>query len=402
MQFKLLNFHKMVGNFASSLVGTFIPLMIYQATGSIRLAALFIVGQCLFRIIANHVFKKLFNNYPQLTLLIRIIPMLIYNITLIFLEEFMILGIIIVAISYGVSLSLKNNALGVLLNYTSKKNSQKKLTTSRIVEAISAMVAAVSGGLFIDWNQTALIIFSITLYLISVIPLIVYYISNRSKSGFNVDFTSNTAIYYDKTPELKTKRQKLVKHFVFQFFMFYMLFCILDNFTSLYSLHLFVNSPTFAKAGYISAMYQLGALISSLCMNYINKKFELSTANVICGLLCSVPVVVIPFIQSYVGIYVLIFIFGFAYAICSYFMMNSLMEKCKIISATNKALVARQDGILAGQMLNPIIIVCFGKIQPVFFIMFSSMFVYVIYTKIVENKLRSKLVDYIENNEIEN
>ena len=182
MQFKLLNFHKLVGNFASTLVGTFIPLMIYQATESIRLAALFIVGQCLFRIIANHVFKKLFNNYPQLTLLIRIIPMLIYNITLIFLEEFMILGIIIVAISYGVSLSLKNNALGVLLNYTSKKNSQKKLTTSRIVEAVSAMVAAVSGGLFIDWNQTALIIFSITLYLISVIPLIVYYISNSLPS----------------------------------------------------------------------------------------------------------------------------------------------------------------------------------------------------------------------------
>ena len=137
-------------------------------------------------------------------------------------------------------------------------------------------------------------------------------------------------------------------------------------------------------------------------INYISKKIDLSTANVIAGLLCAIPVGVIPFIQNYVGIYVLIFVLGYSYAICSYFMMNSIMEKCKIISATNKALIARQDGILAGQILCPIIIIICGEIAPVFFVMVGGIALYAIYTKIVENKLRRKLVDYIENNEIEN
>ena len=121
MQFKLLNIHKFVGNFATTLVGTFIPLIIYNATGSLRLAVLFLFGQNLCRLLANHIFKKMYGRYPQLTLMLRVLPLLIYNISLIFLEDFLVLGIILVTISYGVNLSFKNNADGVLLNYTSKK-----------------------------------------------------------------------------------------------------------------------------------------------------------------------------------------------------------------------------------------------------------------------------------------
>ena len=98
MQFKLLNFHKFVGNFATSLVGTFIPLMIYKTTGSLRLAVLFLLGQCAFRIISNHVFAKFFNKYPQIALMVRLIPLLIYNIALIFLENFMVVGIVIITV----------------------------------------------------------------------------------------------------------------------------------------------------------------------------------------------------------------------------------------------------------------------------------------------------------------
>jgi len=401
MQFKLLNFHKFVGNFASSLVGTFIPLMIYKQTGSIRLACLFMIGQSLVRIFSNHLFKNLFNKYPQITLLIRIIPMVVYNITLIFLDRFMLIGIIIVAISYGISLSLKNNALGVLLNYTSKNNSQKKLTITRCIESISGMVAAISGGLFIDWNQSALIIFSLTLYIISVVPLIIYFISNKSQKGFNVEYTSNLALQFDKEPELKEKRKGLVKQFVLQFFVLYTIFCIIENFTSMYSLHLFIDVPTFAKAGYITAVSQLAHLSAHLSVEKIAHKVDLKNLNFACGMICAIPVVVIPFITNYACIYLLIFVFGFSYAMCSYFLMNSLLEKCKIISATNSALVARQDGIMVGYMLNPLIVIICGTIVPIFFVMVGSMIIYAIYSLIIEKRLREKLVNYIENNEIE-
>ena len=401
MQFKLLNFHKFVGNFATTLVGTFIPLIIYNATGSLRLAVLFLFGQNLCRLLANHIFKKMYNRYPQLTLMIRVLPLLIYNISLIFLQDFLVLGLILVTISYGVSLSFKNNADGVLLNYSSQKKSGKKIVLTRVVESISAITACIAGGLFIDWNQTALIVFSMSLYIVSVLPLFVYFFINKGKSGFNRDFTSNAAVEYDKDPVLKQKRKSMVKSFIFQYLLFYAIFCVIDPFTNMYTLHLFIDVPTFAKAGYLTAMFQVANLVGNLVVGLMAKKADLNTLNAIFGIVCAIPLGIIPFIQSYIAVYALIFVFGFAYSICSFFMMDSLMTKSKFISATNKTLLARQDGIIIGQMLSPIVVVIFNSVTPVFFVMVAALVVYSIYTNIVENKLRKNLVDYLENNEIE-
>ena len=82
-------------------------------------------------------------------------------------------------------------------------------------------------------------------------------------------------------------------------------------------------------------------------------------------------------------------------------MMNSLMTKCKIISANNKALLARQDGIIVGQMVTPIVVLIFNNIIPVFFVMIAALIFYSIYTRIYEERLRQKLVNYLQNNEIE-
>lgn len=401
MQIKLLNFHKLIGNFATSLVGTFIPLMIYKATGSIRLAVLFLFGQCLCRLISNHIFRKFFIKYPQVALLTRTIPLLVYNIALLFLQEFMVVSIILITISYGVGLSFKNNASGVLFNYSTQNKTSKNLAFTRIVESISAIIACVAGGLFIDWNQTALIIFSLCLYIVSVLPLFIYFIFNKAKIGFNKDFTSNAAIAYDQDPELKQKRKNIVKQFANHFFMFYALFCIIDYFTNMYTLHVFISLPTFAMAGYMSAMFQVTKLLSLLLVDSISKKFDLKKVNFVFAIIGAIPVAVIPFIQSYVSIYILIGIFGFSYEVCSYFMMNSLLTKCKLVSGANRALFARQDGINVGQMVTPLCVIIFNSITPVFFVMAGGLIAYAVYTLIVEERLRRKLVNYLENNEIE-
>ncbi len=401
MQFKLLNFHKLVGTFATTLVGTFIPLMIYKETNSIRLAALFIFGQALIRILSNHVFRKLYTRYPQSTLLLRLIPLLIYNISLIFLDQFLVIGIILITISYGVNLSLKNNSLNILLNYSSKKKSSKNLTSTRVIEYLSSTIACLSGGIFIDWNQNLLIIFSISLYIISVLPIFIYYLSHRSEIGFNKDFTSNAAIYQDQQPELKSKRIKLVKWTTLQYYLFYSLFFVINPFTNMYTLYLFIDVPTFAKAGYLNAVYNIALLIGVLTKELLAKKIEIRKLNVICAIICIAPIIAIPLIQNNLSVYLLMFVFGFTYAICSYFMMNSLLTKCKIIGCTNRALTASQDGLMTGQMLTPMIIILFGEILPVFFVMAVTLVTYAIYSYIQEEQLRKKLVNYLENNDIE-
>ena len=82
-------------------------------------------------------------------------------------------------------------------------------------------------------------------------------------------------------------------------------------------------------------------------------------------------------------------------------MMDSFMVKCKIISCNNEALMARQDGIIVGQMVSPIIVVIFNSVIPVFFVMPLALIGYSIYTHIKEERIRRDLVDYLENNEIE-
>jgi len=42
-QLKLLNFHKMLANFANNLVGAFIPLIIFQATGKLTYAIIYLL-----------------------------------------------------------------------------------------------------------------------------------------------------------------------------------------------------------------------------------------------------------------------------------------------------------------------------------------------------------------------
>ena len=168
----------------------------------------------------------------------------------------------------------------------------------------------------------------------------------------------------------------------------------------MYTLHLFIDVPTFAKAGYLTAMFQCANLIGNMSVSLFAKKIDLNTLNSIFGVICAIPLGIIPFIQNYVSIYILIFVFGFSYSICSFFMMDSLMSKSKFISATNNSLLARQDGIMVGQMVSPLFVMIFNSVAPVFFVMIASLIIYSIYTNIAETKLRKNLVDYLENNEI--
>ena len=67
--------------------------------------------------------------------MLRVIPLLIYNISLIFLEKFIIPGLIIIIISYGMNISIKHNATSILLNYASKNKTSKNIKKSACYHA---------------------------------------------------------------------------------------------------------------------------------------------------------------------------------------------------------------------------------------------------------------------------
>lgn len=401
MQFKLLNYHKTLSNFATNLVGAFIPLVIYKATNSLYLAIIYLTFQCVSRVICNYIFKNAYNKYPQLFLMLRIIPLTIYNIFLLFLQTNLVVSLIFITICYGMNLSFKNNATEILFNYSTSTKSKNNLLITRVMENISVIVASLSGGLFLDLNPTALIIISLVLYFISVVPIFVFYFANRKNSSFNKDFVSNAVLAYKNDETMSKKSFKLSKSIITNYFIIYMLFCVVDNFTNFYTLNLFINVPTFAKAGYITAIYQFASMIGNIGISFLSKKMDVYIVGSISAVVLGVTAVVIPLLTNYIGIYALFMIFGITYGACSYYMMSSMMSKSRIAGVTNSTLFARQNGIMSGQIIGSLFILITGNIYPAFILMFIALIIYAIYVPISEEKMRNKIVNYLHNNEIE-
>ncbi len=142
MQLKLLNFHKMLANFSTSLVGGFIPLIIYKNTGSLFWALFYLFAMYIINYIFNQVFRKQFIKRPQLFLVLRAIPILIYSLAVLLIDVSFIWGVIIVAVFYALNMSFKGNSTEIILNYSVSQNTNSKsLGLTRVFEQMGTIIA---------------------------------------------------------------------------------------------------------------------------------------------------------------------------------------------------------------------------------------------------------------------
>ena len=79
MQLRLLNFHKILSQFASNIVGAFIALILYQSTGSFTWAFIYLVANMVLRLIFSRLFFKPMQAKPQVFLVWRLFPFLFYS-----------------------------------------------------------------------------------------------------------------------------------------------------------------------------------------------------------------------------------------------------------------------------------------------------------------------------------
>jgi hypothetical protein len=80
MQMKYLQIHKLLSNFAQELVGAFIPLILYKETGNLTLAISYYILLRFVLLLTSTILKNKYQAKPQLFLLLRVIPMLLYYI----------------------------------------------------------------------------------------------------------------------------------------------------------------------------------------------------------------------------------------------------------------------------------------------------------------------------------
>ena len=67
-----------------------------------------------------------------------------------------------------------------------------------------------------------------SIYLLSTVPLLMYYISARKQKGFNTEMTSNALVQFAQNPDKSQKGKKVSRQVLFRYGLVYYLVGFLD------------------------------------------------------------------------------------------------------------------------------------------------------------------------------
>ncbi|MGN0961631.1 MAG: MFS transporter [Christensenellales bacterium] len=401
-QLKLLNFHKMIAYFANNLVGAFVALIIYQTTNNLSLAFVYLVANNLLRLIMTIALKKFYGKYPQLFLLLRIIPLILYNIFIFVLDYNIIVGIIGICIFNALDNALNNLSKEVIFNYSSlsQKSEKSSIGVTRLFEQIGKIVALLLGGYLLDLNKTFVVILSICIYALSVIPLVIFYIKSRKQKTFNKDATSNAITTLTKKDELKAESKKLTAKLLWTYFIVYFSFAFVDILTTTYSLFVFKQNGQFATAGILTAIFDCFYAIGFYIAGIVNEKKDTTKLVAIASVIISICVITLPFIdvnKLFILVCLIYALISFFYTFISLFVLDRMLIKSRIMACSNKALFMRETGCLTAYCIG----YSFGFIGllAIFIVIAITMFSSSAIIPICEEKTRKHLVDYLQNNE---
>lgn len=398
MQLKLLNFHKALANFSTNLVGAFIPLIVYQKTNSMVYALLYLVCTYFFYVMFTLLLRKWLEKKPQLFLLLRIFPIVIYSLSILLIDVNVFWGSAMVCVFCALSDTFKSNSNEIILNYSSLNKGSNTLGLTRVFEQLGIIVAVICGGLFLDYlNQFILIALALGIYFISVIPLLIYYIKFRKSKSFNKEAISNAYLAYSQN-EVKTKAgKKLSRKIIFQYFLIYLLFNFLDTINNAFSLYLFTTSGLYSVAGYITAVFNACIGFSSYIVGKLNEKHDLTWYVCAASIIAGICVVLLPFIPNIYVIYGLFVVIGICYPFFSIFLLERLLAKARILGISNRALFARNNSSIGRCFVFPMGM--FGTLIPIFVATCIALVIMGVYIPINEEQTRKELVNYLERSD---
>ncbi len=404
-QLKLLNFHKMISNFANNLVGAFVSLIIYKATGSMTFAVGYLVANNICRLLFGLLLKNYYGKYPQLFLLLRIIPITLYNISIFLLDYHLILAVILICLFRSFDWALANVSKEVIFNYSSltssKKAGKSSIGVTRLFEQAGTIIALIAGGYLLDFNQTLVLIISLIIYAISVIPLVMFYIKSRHQKTFNKDATSNAITTLSKkNEELHNESKRLTKKLLFNYCVVYFSFAFVDLLSTAYNLYIFAQQGEFATAGILSAVFHTFYAIGFYVAGIVNEKYDTTKFVSLCCIIIAAGVIAMPFIPIDTMLVLICVIYG-AIAFCntfiSLFVLDRMLLKSRIMACSNKALILREASCVTAYIVGYAcgLLGLLGIFIATTITMASS----AVIIPVSEEKTRQNLVDYLQNNE---
>ena len=406
MQLKYLQFHKLISNFAQDLVGAFIPLILYKETGNITLAISYYIIQRVVLLGFDFALKKFYLKKPQLFLLLRIIPMLLYYIFVLLIGVNVWVACIGILIFSGMSESFKFIPTDAVYNYNSLNSGSNTLGFTKVLERIGVVAAQLMGALFLDnLPQTLLIVISLVLYLVSTLPLFISYFKYRGSSSFNVEGISNAQQQFKTNKEKAEKGKLITKKIFISYCISFALFCMCDLNTSVFGLFLYVKLDKYSIVGILSLLYYAVQIPFNAIVGKIDAKKDLLPYVVVSSIATGCFTAIIglmmfsPNFNTIMIVLSLVFflIMGAMYPFVTIFFFDRMILKSKIMGKSSEMIAAREYSGTFGQLIS--VLPALGGCFPAGFIFMGLAFILCGATlPLVEEKTRKWLVNYLQNN----
>ena len=365
-ELKLLNIYKILATTATNLVGIFMPAMIYDITGKIWLAILYLLASNFLAYGIIHIIKDFLQRKPQLALLLRTIPILCMEIFTVFIYNIPLISIIFIGLAMAWDMAIESIACDSIFNYNADTSSAKSMSVLYTFEKAGYVIATVLGGLFLDHlNVYVLIAVSLTLYLISCVPLLGFYIKNRGNTIYNHDAISNAFLESKLINEKQKKEKKeLEKYVLRRYRALTFLNYGLENSFIILTFMMFVSYGSYTIIGVANALLSLFYGLGIFAVGRCDERWEIERLVTIFAIISGVLLAVNGFVISanvhYVVPIILICVQSFMMAFPMVFCANRMIMKGQILGVSNKCVVYNQSML----NLNMGITCVFGVLLP--------------------------------------
>ena len=399
MQFKLLQFYKVLSNFSTSLISAFVPLLIYQETGKLYLSVLCLLVQSLANILFSVALKNWLYKKPQLCLMLRVVPIIVFQILLVFMAKAPFWAVFGCGIFTGLNYTLKYIPSDIIFAYATPADaSTKTLALSRLAEEAGYVLAGVLGGLFLDHlDYTLLIVISLSLYVLGSFPLVVYYIKNRKQKMFNAEHVSNAVVHFQSKVE-DVRGKKVSKKVLIGYALDYGLIGGIDVIYSVFTFMVYLSGGSYLLAGILVSVFDGIYGLSTLLVGKLDEKVDLTHYVGLSGIVIGVLTIVISLCAGSVLSFVAFEIIAFLWPFLTIFINQRMLQKSKILGNTNDCSLAKQIGCLVGCSLGYV----FGFVSIPLLGVVSGLLTVCggVFVPVNEEQTRNDLVDYLQNNEI--
>ncbi len=395
-----------MANISTKLVGGFVPLIVYNNVSNykLELALLTLFLEYFLSLIFGFVLKKYLIKKPQVFLFLRIIPIIIYEVLLLFVADMPILCVLGIGLAYSLSYAFKyipTEVLFAYINATKKVGTGKQLALSKMLEQLSIIFGVIIGGVFLDnLDMRIMIVVSIAIYAIGAIPQLIFYITNKKKRTINQEYASYAHIALKETAVDKEFANNVSKKVRIKYAIFYFLQESWQSIYNLIPLFAFILTGSYTTSAIATAIFDGVYGVGCLLAGKFNNKKDLTIPSAIMGVIVGVMPILMIFIKAeHVWVlYILCAIMAFSYSFAYFFMYDRMLKKSKLIGRNTTCIINK----IYMFMLSTCTVVAFGVISlPVAFCVGGGLsIVSGMAIPYVEESTRRMLVDHLEDNEI--